>query len=62
MDKLLKAEELAAQLNVSTATIRRLSQAGKIPFIQIGKSKRYSLEQVKAVSAFTPTTEEQSNE
>lgn len=58
MEKLLKAKELAEQLSVSTETIRRLTRDKKIPFIQVGRSKRYSLEQVKAVQSHAIETEE----
>lgn len=43
---MLKAAELAEKLNLNPETIRRLTRAGKIPHIQIGKSKRYDLDAV----------------
>lgn len=43
---MLKAAELAEKLNLTPETIRRLTRAGKIPHIQIGKSKRYDLDAV----------------
>lgn len=53
---MLKAAQLAEQLNLNPETIRRLTRAGKIPHIQVGKSKRYDLDAV--LEAMKPATEE----
>lgn len=55
---MLKAAQLAEKLNLNPETIRRLTRAGKIPHIQVGKSKRYDLDAV--MKAMKPNTEEPS--
>jgi excisionase family DNA binding protein len=46
MAQLLKAKELATALNVNPETVRRWSRANKIPFVEVGNSRRYSLNDV----------------
>lgn len=58
MEKLLKAAELAEKLNLNTETIYRLTKAGKIPHVAVGRSKRYDLAAV--MQAMQSTTEETS--
>jgi excisionase family DNA binding protein len=43
MDPLLKAKELAEALGVNPETVRRWARAKKIPFVQVGNSRRYNL-------------------
>lgn len=49
--KLLRAEEVAALLNVSRAFAFRLMQHGQIPTIRIGKSIRVRPEDLEAFIA-----------
>jgi excisionase family DNA binding protein len=37
----IKAKELAKRLNLDPRTVRRLTQEGHLPHIQIGKTRRY---------------------
>ena len=53
---MLKAAQLAEKMNLNPETIRRLTRAGKIPHIQVGKSKRYDLDAV--MKAMQITTED----
>lgn len=46
MDDMIKAKELAKALNVNVETVRRWTRGGKIPYIKLGASKRYSLTKV----------------
>ena len=58
MGKLLKARELADKLNFNTETIYRMTKAGKIPHVVVGRSKRYDLAAV--MQAMQSNTEETS--
>ena len=46
---LLTAPELAAALHVNVKDLYRKAQAGQIPSYKIGKSRRFSLQEVLAV-------------
>lgn len=48
MEEMLKAKELAKALNVNVETVRRWTRAKTVPYVEIGKSKRYSLSKVMA--------------
>lgn len=48
MPQLIKARELAEHLAVDVATVRRWSAAGTIPFVYVGKVRRYDLAKVLA--------------
>ncbi len=37
----IKARELAKRLNVDPRTVRRITEDGHLPFIQLGKTRRY---------------------
>lgn len=41
-DQILTVEELAAYLRLSTATIYRMAQTGKMPAKRVGRSWRFS--------------------
>ena len=45
-EPLMKAAALAEYLDVHRATVYRLAQTGKIPFITIGNTMRFNLEKV----------------
>jgi excisionase family DNA binding protein len=54
---MLTAAELAARLNVSTDTVRRMCHAGKWPHSKIGRMFRFTEEHYQAIIA-TPETPE----
>ncbi|MFE7844898.1 helix-turn-helix domain-containing protein [Microbacterium sp. NPDC057407] len=58
----LTARELAEHLNVSRDTVYRLTRSGEIPARNVGRVKRYVLEEVDAALAPPPPgTWKQSN-
>lgn len=44
----LTLTQLAAELQVSTSKLSRMTRAGRIPCLRIGRAVRYELEPVKA--------------
>lgn len=49
--RMLTAAELAARLNISTDTVRRMCTAGKWPHTRIGRLYRFSEERYQAIIA-----------
>lgn len=60
MEDLLKAKDLAKKLNVNTETVRRWTRAKTVPYVEIGKSKRYNL--TKVLAALEAPTEHKTEE
>lgn len=56
-DPLMTAAELAAKLNVSTDTVRRMCTAGKWPHARIGRLYRFTEEHYQTIIA-TPAAPE----
>lgn len=54
---MLTAAELAARLNVSTDTVRRMCHAGKWPHSKIGRLYRFTEEHYQAIIATPEPTE-----
>jgi excisionase family DNA binding protein len=46
-DQILTVGEVASYLRVSEATIYRMAQAGKIPARRVGRSWRFSSDQIR---------------
>lgn len=44
--KLLDVKEVAEMLGVSTVTVHRLKKEGKIPYIKIGGSLKFDIEDI----------------
>jgi excisionase family DNA binding protein len=53
-ERLLKAEQLAERWQVSKAHVHALARRGEIPYIQLGRYRRFSLD---AIEAFERRTE-----
>lgn len=54
---LMTTAELAAKLNVSTDTVRRMCNAGKWPHARIGRLYRFTEEHYQAIIASPPAPE-----
>lgn len=48
---LLTQEQLAKRWLCSTMKVRRMMRAGSVPYIQLGRSVRFDLEDIKQVEA-----------
>jgi len=49
-ERLVSAEELAAELGVSRTVIYRMARNHEIPFYRFGTLKRFSVAEVKAIA------------